>query len=175
MEQQMCAVVNINDHLPSATGCFQSSRNNKGQNLPFFDSTSPINHHNKAILSDVISSPMPKNDFWLKHQGGHVLQEDFLRLCQGEWLNNVIIGLFMWVFNKREKMKKIKSAQSHFFPVHFFDGLHMSDHGHCSCEKAKACMDQDVDMFACDKLFMPVNVPGHWFCIAVMVKDKRVV
>ena len=36
-------------------------------------------------------------------------------------------------------------------------------------------MDQDVDTFACDKLFMPVNVPGHWFCIAVMVKDKRVI
>ena len=51
----------------------------------------------------------------------------------------------------------------------------MSDHGHYSYEKAKTCVDQDVDMFACDKLFTPVDVPGHWFCIAVMVKDKRVV
>jgi len=118
---------------------------------------------------------MSKKDCRLRYQGVYVLQEDFLRLRQGQWLNDVIIDLFMRVFNEREKMKKIKSSRSYFFPVHFFEGLHMSDHGYYSYEKAKTCIDQDVDIFACDKLFIPVNVPGHWFCIAVMVKDKRVI
>ena len=72
-------------------------------------------------------------------------------------------------------MKSSKNARSHFFRVHFFNGLHMSDAGCHSHKIAKECLDPDVDTFACEKLFTPVNIPGHWFCIAVLLKDKRIV
>ena len=113
----------INSHSPSAVGCFRASRNNKGAILPLFDFTSPINNHEKSIISDAFSLATPEDNHCLRHKGGCVQQKDFLRLCEGQWVNDVVIDLFMWIFNEREKMKSSKNARCHFFLCSLFQGL----------------------------------------------------
>ena len=165
---------NFDGDFPSAVRCFRA-RGPRKLTTPLFDFTSPLDDSQDCIISNAFSPLIPHDEFRLRYPNAFVQQKDFLTLCQGEWLNDVIIDLFMWVLNEREKKKGSKKSSSYFCCVHFFKVLHSSDKGFYSYKLAKDKLGNDVDIFSLDILFIPVHIPNHWFCIAIYITEKLMV
>ena len=101
--------------------------------------------------------------------------DDFQKLEGNTWLNDSLINLWFWSFRQRELRlaQDGESERNYFFYTHFFQMLCAEDR---YCYKTVKHHTNNVDIFAHNRLFFPVNVDNqHWFCVAIFMDEKKIV
>ena len=92
-------------------------------------------------------------------------------LKPGVWLDDEIVNDFYLAIAKRTTKKKL---QCHCFKSFFMTTL-LSEEGGYDKVKRWSKMVPDGDIFALDKILLPINVDNqHWKCAVIFMKKKEI-
>ena len=96
-------------------------------------------------------------------------------LKPGVWLNDEIVNFFYLVIAKRTTKKKLQS-HCHCFKSFFMKTL-LSEEGGYEYNKVKGWSKKvpDGDIFALDKILLPINVDNsHWISAVIFMQKKQI-
>ena len=99
---------------------------------------------------------------------------DLLRLNPGVWLNDEIINFFLKLCEEREKAASHALARNPnlFMNSFFYDKL--VDHGRGFKYSNVQKWVKGVDIFSCNRVFIPINMSQHWSLVCVSIPTREI-
>lgn len=146
----------------------------------------------QAIINNImgLTSQSTQNKIVTERENITIRVYDFLRLRNGEWLNDNLINYYFGMLNTydhEECQRNPSRRRSHYFPIEFFGMAtnNMSgDPGPMNYEQAQKFTQNirnpsnkrlKVNVFRMGKVFIPVNHGNsHWKLCVVDMRDKTI-
>ncbi|KAG6609116.1 putative SUMO protease [Phytophthora cinnamomi] len=95
-------------------------------------------------------------------------------LLPGVWLNDEVINFYFQMMSDRDEAlvnAGVLSKRSHFFNSFFFTKVSENGYNFINVRR----WTRKIDLFAMDKIFMPVNVGNmHWCMAVIFMTEKRI-
>eukprot|EP01127_Copromyxa_protea_P021974 TRINITY_DN7698_c0_g1_i1.p1 TRINITY_DN7698_c0_g1~~TRINITY_DN7698_c0_g1_i1.p1 ORF type:complete len:596 (-),score=98.04 TRINITY_DN7698_c0_g1_i1:72-1859(-) len=114
----------------------------------------------------------PNGDVLVDKFNIEIRREDLCRLKPCVWLNDEISNFFFQLLAERSQNDKTL-PKIHVFNTFFYQNLSNRGNGYAYNRVARWTKDKDI--FALDKIFIPVHVHGNHWCLAVLnIRDKRI-
>ncbi|ETW01166.1 hypothetical protein H310_06766 [Aphanomyces invadans] len=89
-------------------------------------------------------------------------------LLPATWLNDEIVNFWFQMLTERDATRPVKS---HFFNSFFFSKVSEDGYNYTNVRR----WTRKVDLFAMDKIFVPVNIRNvHWCLAVIFMKEKRI-
>ncbi|EFA81103.1 sentrin/SUMO-specific protease [Heterostelium album PN500] len=100
-----------------------------------------------------------------------IYRRDIIKLKPGGWLNDEIINFYMELLKKRQEDNKNRYLNCHFFSSFFYQFL-CNNNNTYSYQRVKK-WTKDFDIFAKQKVCIPVHLGAHWCLAVINFVDKR--
>jgi hypothetical protein len=105
-----------------------------------------------------------------------ITRHKFKCLHTSAWLNDEIINFYLQILKQRDT--ELCQLHSDRKPSYFFSSYFMAKllEGGCYSYKRVKRWAKGVDMFAQDKIFVPINIQNnHWVLVVVYMQEKKIV
>lgn len=99
---------------------------------------------------------------------------DLLRLNSGVWLNDEVINFFMKLFEEREKAAADIVARDPNLFMNTFFYVKLVDHGIGFKYSNVKKWFKGVEIFSCNRIFIPINMSQHWSLVCILIPTREV-
>ena len=130
-----------------------------------------------SVASDLTALDLTVDDVWgmdpsspaiVANAFNIAISVAMLHLLKGtEWLSDEILNFYFGMIVARCPNEKVYAFSTHFFAKLFFDSKPRA----YNYDKV-ATWSNKFDPFTLDKIFVPINLPGHWTFIIVYIRKK---
>jgi Ulp1 family protease len=93
-------------------------------------------------------------------------------LRNGNWLNDEVINFYMAMLKEHDSQRNRTARPSHFFNTFFFVMLYAEKK--YTFDNAIKQWTNNFDVFAQNKLFIPIHMNNHWVMAVIYVQTKQI-
>ena len=99
---------------------------------------------------------------------------DLLRLKTQVWLNDEVINFYMKLSEEREKaLSAVAGRPKNLFMNTFFYSK-LVDHGRGFNYSNVKKWFKGVDIFSCERIFVPINMDQHWSLVCIYLSTREI-
>jgi len=100
-----------------------------------------------------------------------ITRHDLRTLDRGQWLNDIVINSYLNLVAKRSKDHPEDYPKIHCMSTYFYSTLTRS--GSVDYSRVRRWTSK-VDLFAMDKIIVPIHLGAHWTMAVIKVKENHI-